>query len=132
MIYFSNMYYGVYYCVIKFQLKTPRMHGQIKKQITYFNLLNQSTPSVPKYRSFCLFQIHIVFAMHLDITYVQIYSKIYEFRKVKTTYILEQREYPNLKDGNGQEKPTYPQIANTTGADLDLNLYPRVQARVEH
>ena len=31
MIYFSNMYCGVYYCVIKFQLKTPRMHGEMKK-----------------------------------------------------------------------------------------------------
>jgi len=32
MIYFSNMYYGVYYCVIKFQLKTPRMHLEIEKK----------------------------------------------------------------------------------------------------
>ena len=31
--------------------------------------------------------------MHLDITYVYVHSKIYESRKVKTTYILEQREY---------------------------------------
>jgi len=31
--------------------------------------------------------------MHLDIAYVYIHSKIYESRKVKTTYILEQREY---------------------------------------
>ena len=35
----------------------------------------------------------IVFAMHLDITYVYIHSKIYESKKVITTYILEQREY---------------------------------------
>ena len=32
MIYFSNMYYGVYYCVIKFQLKTPPMHGENEKE----------------------------------------------------------------------------------------------------
>ena len=31
--------------------------------------------------------------MHLDITYVYIHNKIYEYRKVKTTYILERREY---------------------------------------
>ena len=31
MIYFYNMYYGVYYCVIKFQLKTTPMHGEMKK-----------------------------------------------------------------------------------------------------
>ena len=31
--------------------------------------------------------------MHLDITYVYVYSKIYESRKVKTTYILGRREY---------------------------------------
>ena len=31
MIYFSNMCYGVYYCVVKFQLKTPPMRGEIKK-----------------------------------------------------------------------------------------------------
>ena len=31
MIYFSNMCYGVYYYVVKFQLKTPPMHGEIKR-----------------------------------------------------------------------------------------------------
>jgi len=31
MIYFSNMCYGVYYHVVKFQLKTPPIHGEIKK-----------------------------------------------------------------------------------------------------
>jgi len=31
MIYFSNMCYGVYYYVVKFQLKTPPMHGEMKK-----------------------------------------------------------------------------------------------------
>ena len=30
MIYFYNMCYGVYY-VVKFQLKTPPMHGEMKK-----------------------------------------------------------------------------------------------------
>ena len=35
----------------------------------------------------------IVFAMHLDITYVYVHSKIYESRKVKTTYILKWRDY---------------------------------------
>ena len=39
------------------------------------------------------FSRFIVFAMHLNITYVQIHNKIYESRKVKTTYILERREY---------------------------------------
>jgi len=29
MIYFSNMCYGVYCYVVKFQLKTPPMHGEI-------------------------------------------------------------------------------------------------------
>ena len=32
MIYLSNMYYGVYYCVIKFQLQTPPMHGEMKRK----------------------------------------------------------------------------------------------------
>ena len=31
MIYFSNMCYGVYYYVVNFQLKTPPMHGEMKK-----------------------------------------------------------------------------------------------------
>jgi len=31
MIYFLNMRYGVYYYSVKFQLKTPPMHGEIKK-----------------------------------------------------------------------------------------------------
>ena len=31
MIYFYNMCYGVYYYVVKFQLKTPPMHGEMKK-----------------------------------------------------------------------------------------------------
>ena len=31
MIYFSNMCYGVYYHVVKFQLKTPPMRGENKK-----------------------------------------------------------------------------------------------------
>ena len=28
---FSNMCYGVYYYLVKFQLKTPPMHGEMKK-----------------------------------------------------------------------------------------------------
>ena len=31
MIYFSNMCYVVYYHLIKFQLKTPPIHGEMKK-----------------------------------------------------------------------------------------------------
>ena len=31
MIYFFNMCYGVFYHVVKFQLKTPPMHGEMKK-----------------------------------------------------------------------------------------------------
>jgi len=31
--------------------------------------------------------------MYLDIVYIQMHSKIYVFRKAKTTYNLEQREY---------------------------------------
>jgi len=31
MINFSNMRYGVYYRLIKFQLKTPPIHGEMKK-----------------------------------------------------------------------------------------------------
>ena len=34
----------------------------------------------------------IVFVMYLDV-YVQIQSESYEFRKVKTTYILDWKEY---------------------------------------
>ena len=35
MIYFSNMYYDVYYQLVKFQLKTPHMYGEIKKDKLY-------------------------------------------------------------------------------------------------
>ena len=35
MIYFSNMCYGAYYYAVKFQLKTPPMHGEIKKDKLY-------------------------------------------------------------------------------------------------
>ena len=31
MIYFSNMCYGEYYHVVKFKLKTPPIHGEMKK-----------------------------------------------------------------------------------------------------
>ena len=39
------------------------------------------------------FSRFIVFAKYLNITYVYIHSKIYESRNIKTTYILERREY---------------------------------------
>jgi len=32
MIYFYNIRYGVYYYAVKFQLKTPPMHGENKKE----------------------------------------------------------------------------------------------------
>ena len=38
MIYFSNMCYGVYYHVVKFQLKTLPMHEEIKKFVFRGNL----------------------------------------------------------------------------------------------
>ena len=41
MIYFSNMCYCVYYYIVKFQLKTPTMHGEMKKQITVGGNLSQ-------------------------------------------------------------------------------------------
>ena len=31
MIYFSNMCYDAYYHLVKFQLKTPPIHGEMKK-----------------------------------------------------------------------------------------------------
>ena len=31
MIYFFNMFYDVYNQLVKFQFKTPPMHGEIKK-----------------------------------------------------------------------------------------------------
>ena len=41
MIYFSNMCYGVYYHVVKFQLKTPSRHGEMKKTNYSRGNLNQ-------------------------------------------------------------------------------------------
>ena len=41
MIYFSNMCYGVYYHIVKFQLKSPPRHGEMKKQITVEGNLNK-------------------------------------------------------------------------------------------
>ena len=35
----------------------------------------------------------IIFAMYLDITYIQVHSKSYESRKAKTSYNLEWRDY---------------------------------------
>ena len=31
IFYFSNMHYGAYYYAAKFQLKTPLMHGEMKR-----------------------------------------------------------------------------------------------------
>ena len=41
MIYFSNMCYGGYYHVVKFQLKTPPMHGEMKRTNYSKGNLNQ-------------------------------------------------------------------------------------------
>ena len=38
---FSNMCYIVYYHLLKFQLKTPPMYGEIKNQIVLRGNLNQ-------------------------------------------------------------------------------------------
>lgn len=35
----------------------------------------------------------IIFTVYLDIIYILVYSKIYEYEKVKTNYILERRKY---------------------------------------
>ena len=32
MMYFSSMFYDVYYHLVEFQLKTPPMHGEMKKK----------------------------------------------------------------------------------------------------
>ena len=39
------------------------------------------------------FSRYIVFVMCLDMTYIEMHSKINVSRKVKMTYILERREY---------------------------------------
>ena len=41
MMYFSKMFYDVYYHLVKFQLKTPPMHGEINRQIVLGGNLNQ-------------------------------------------------------------------------------------------
>ena len=41
MIYFCKMYYDVHYHFVKFQLKTPYMHEEMKKQIVLEDNLNQ-------------------------------------------------------------------------------------------
>ena len=41
MIYFSNIPYGVYYYIVKFQLKTPTMHGEMKMTNYIRGNLNQ-------------------------------------------------------------------------------------------
>ena len=41
MIYFSNMCYGAYYYVVKFQLKTPPMNGKIRNTNYIRGNLNQ-------------------------------------------------------------------------------------------
>ena len=43
MIYFFNMFYDVYNQLVKFQFKTPPMHGEIKKQIVLGGNLNRKT-----------------------------------------------------------------------------------------
>ena len=43
MHFFSNMNYGVYYYLIKFQLKTPSIHGEMKKTNLLGSNLNQRT-----------------------------------------------------------------------------------------
>lgn len=56
--------------------------------------LRCSTPHVPNYKLLCyVFLRYIVFAIYLDIGYVKIHDKNYVFRKVRTTYNLECREY---------------------------------------
>jgi len=42
------------------------------------------------------FSIYIVFALHLDICYIQILDKKFVFRKVRTTYNYIIREIKNL------------------------------------
>ena len=37
MIYFSNLCYGVYYYIVKFQLKTPTMHREMKMTYAWRN-----------------------------------------------------------------------------------------------
>jgi hypothetical protein len=39
MIYFSNMFYDVYYHVVKFQLKAPPMHREIKKDKLFYGVI---------------------------------------------------------------------------------------------
>jgi len=41
MIYFPNMCYDMYYHLVKFQLKTPPIHGEMKKKIILGGNLNQ-------------------------------------------------------------------------------------------
>ena len=41
MIYFSNMCYGVYYYVVKFQLKTLAMDGEMKRTNYIRGRMNQ-------------------------------------------------------------------------------------------
>ena len=42
-VFFYNMCYDVYYYFIKFQLKTPPMHGEIKKTNCIRGNLNQKS-----------------------------------------------------------------------------------------
>ena len=41
IVFFSNMCYGVYYYIVKFQLKTTPMNGEIRIQIILGGNLNQ-------------------------------------------------------------------------------------------
>ena len=40
-MHFYKMFYDLYYHILNFQLKTPPMHGEIKKQIVLGGNLNQ-------------------------------------------------------------------------------------------
>jgi len=52
-----------------------------------------TSPFILNYKTFWFFSRYIAFAMHLDIHYVQIYSKNNRSRKTKMSYNLEQMEY---------------------------------------
>jgi len=42
MYFFLTCVYDVYYHLVKFQLKTPHMHEEIKRQIVFGGNLNQN------------------------------------------------------------------------------------------
>ena len=73
---------------------TSQEKGAVTKKKDYIPFLLHPFENVGRFG----FSRFIMFAMHLNITYVQVHSKIYKSKKVKTTYILERREYFVLKD----------------------------------